>query len=110
MDGQTDAVVAGPIVSAWDEPHAAALSAPERLVYRSRLLGADRRITNYGGGNTSAKIVMDDPLTGARTDVLWVKGSGGDLGSIYLDGFATVYVDRLLALQARYAGPDQEDE
>src|SRR5262249_50699148 len=66
----------------WDAVHAAALSPPELLLYRSNLLGRDKRITNYGGGNTSAKIVMRDPLTGEAVDVLWVKGSGGDLGSM----------------------------
>jgi len=57
------------------------------------LLGADKRITNFGGGNTSAKLSTYDPLTGAQTRVLWVKGSGGDLGSMKLDGFSTLYLD-----------------
>ena len=94
----------------WSDEAAAGLSEPELLLYRSRLLGSDLRITNYGGGNTSAKIVMTDPLTGAPVDVLWVKGSGGDVGSITLDGFATLYMDKLLALRARYRGPAHEDE
>ena len=63
------------------------MSEPELLLYRSNLLGADLRVTNYGGGNTSAKIPSQDPLTGETVTVLWVKGSGGDLGSMKLDGF-----------------------
>lgn len=93
----------------WDNAVAATLTPEQALLYRSNLLGADKRITNYGGGNTSAKLVMPDPLTGAPTTVLWVKGSGGDLGSMKLDGFATLYQDKLLALRARYAGTEQED-
>jgi rhamnulose-1-phosphate aldolase/alcohol dehydrogenase len=81
----------------------------ELLVYRSNLLGRDVRITNYGGGNTSAKLRMPDPLTGETVEVLWVKGSGGDLGSIGLNGFATLYMGRLLGLRARYRGPADED-
>ena len=67
-------------------------------------------MTNFGGGNTSAKIRATDPLTGQPTDVLWVKGSGGDLGSMKLDGFATLYLDKLLALETRYRGRAHEDE
>ncbi len=96
--------------SRWDEFHAAALGEPERLLYRSNLLGSDKRITNFGGGNTSAKIAMEDPLTGERADVLWVKGSGGDLGSMGLDGFATLYLEKLEALKGRYRGLAHEDE
>jgi rhamnulose-1-phosphate aldolase/alcohol dehydrogenase len=98
------------ILSRWDDAHAAGLSEPELLLYRSNLLGADKRVTNFGGGNTSAKIAMDDPLTGARTGVLWVKGSGGDLGSMKLDGFSTLYMDKLQALRQRYRGREHEDE
>jgi rhamnulose-1-phosphate aldolase/alcohol dehydrogenase len=94
----------------WDARHAESLSEPERLLYRSHLLGADKRITNYGGGNTSAKLAGSDPLTGAAVEVLWVKGSGGDLGSMALDGFATLYLDRLDALKRLYRGPGHEDE
>jgi rhamnulose-1-phosphate aldolase/alcohol dehydrogenase len=94
----------------WDPAHAAALSAPEVLLYRSHLLGSDKRITNYGGGNTSSKIAMRDPLTGETVDVLWVKGSGGDLGSMKLDGFATLYLDKLYSLAERYSSPAMEDE
>jgi rhamnose utilization protein RhaD (predicted bifunctional aldolase and dehydrogenase) len=67
--------------SLWDDAHAATLDEPGRLLYRSNLLGSDLRITNFGGGNTSAKVAAKDPLTGADVQVLWVKGSGGDIGS-----------------------------
>jgi len=95
---------------AWDEARAAALDEPGRLLYRSNLLGSDLRITNYGGGNTSAKIVQKDPLGGHDTRVLWVKGSGGDLGSMKLDGFSTLYMDKLLTLKGLYRGHAHEDE
>ncbi|ADJ65915.1 bifunctional rhamnulose-1-phosphate aldolase/short-chain dehydrogenase [Herbaspirillum seropedicae] len=98
------------IASAWDEAYAATLDEPQLLLYRSNLLGADKEITNFGGGNTSAKIAMPDPLTGQTVEVLWVKGSGGDLGSIKLDGFATLYMDKLEALRSRYRGLEHEDE
>ena len=98
------------VASRWDDEKARGLSEPELLLYRSRLLGSDRRITNYGGGNTSAKVRMTDPLTRAAVDVLWVKGSGGDLGSIGLDGFATLYLDKLSALPSLYRGREHEDE
>ena len=98
------------ISSAWDESIAAPLSESERLLYRSHLLGRDLRITNYGGGNTSAKLVQADPLTGQPVEVLWVKGSGGDLASMALDGFATLRMDKLQSLKARYRGLMHEDE
>ncbi|NQE30006.1 short-chain dehydrogenase [Herbaspirillum seropedicae] len=98
------------MASAWDEAYAATLDEPQLLLYRSNLLGADKEITNFGGGNTSAKIAMPDPLTGQTVEVLWVKGSGGDLGSIKLDGFATLYMDKLEALRSRYRGLEHEDE
>ena len=94
----------------WDADHAATLDAAQLLLYRSNLLGSDLRITNYGGGNTSAKITQQDPLTGQDVQVLWVKGSGGDVGSMKLDGFSTLYMDKLLALQNIYRGPAHEDE
>jgi len=94
----------------WNDGDCRGLSEPELLLYRSNLLGSDLRITNYGGGNTSAKVAMEDPLTGESVDVLWVKGSGGDLGSMKLDGFATLYLDKLQALKARYRGREHEDE
>ena len=99
-----------PIASLWDDAQAAAMSEPELLLYRSNLLGSDLRITNFGGGNTSAKVMMADPLSGEQVEVLWVKGSGGDLGSIRLDGFSTLYMDKLRALKGRYRGLALEDE
>lgn len=78
------------LVNLWNDAKAAAMSEPERLVYRSNILGSDKRVTNYGGGNTSSKILQKDPLTGQDVEVLWVKGSGGDSASIKLDGFATL--------------------
>jgi len=93
----------------WDERTAAALDEPELLRYRSNLLGADLRITNFAGGNTSSKIVMPDPLTSKPTEVLWVKGSGGNLGSIRRSGLATLYLDKLRALETRYKGVTEED-
>lgn len=94
----------------WDEAKASALDEPGRLLYRSHLLGADMRITNYGGGNTSAKVMQRDPLTGKDVEVLWVKGSGGDVGTIKLDGFATLYMEKLQHLKTIYRGEAQEDE
>ncbi len=88
----------------WDEARANGMTEPEKLLYRSNLLGSDKRITNYGGGNTSAKVMERDPLTGETVEVLWVKGSGGDVGSIKLDGFATLYMDKLRALKGIYRG------
>ncbi|MDC9822501.1 bifunctional rhamnulose-1-phosphate aldolase/short-chain dehydrogenase [Devosia sp. ZB163] len=94
----------------WDDARAAGLTEPERLVYRSNILGSDKRVTNYGGGNTSSKIIQKDPLTGEDVEVLWVKGSGGDSASIKLDGFATLYMDKLRALKGLYRGLAHEDE
>ncbi len=94
----------------WDPKVADTLDEPELLRYRSNLLGSDLRITNFAGGNTSSKIADIDPLTGEPVEVLWVKGSGGDLGSIKRAGFATLYQQKLLALERSYKGPDREDE
>ncbi|MEP4198798.1 MAG: bifunctional rhamnulose-1-phosphate aldolase/short-chain dehydrogenase [Aliishimia sp.] len=94
----------------WDQPRADQMSEPEKLLYRSNLLGSDKRITNYGGGNTSAKVMQKDPLTGDMVEVLWVKGSGGDVGSIKMDGFSTLYMDKLNALRGLYRGLAFEDE
>lgn len=94
----------------WDKSYAEGLSDPELLLYRSNLLGSDKRVTNYGGGNTSAKARQNDPLTGRELDVLWVKGSGGDVGTIKLDGFATLYMEKLEALKGLYRGVEFEDE
>ena len=96
--------------SRWDDAVAATLSPQELLLYRSNLLGSDLTVTNFGGGNTSAKLTGPDPLTGEPTQVLWVKGSGGDIGSMTLDGFATLYQDRLLGLERHYAGPQDDDK
>ncbi len=87
----------------WDEAAAASFDGLGRLVYRSNLLGRDRRFTNTGGGNTSSKIMERDPVTGEEAEVLWVKGSGGDLGSAGRENFASLYLDKLLALQETYA-------
>jgi len=94
----------------WDESQARTLDPPALLRYRSNLLGSDLRITNFGGGNTSSKIEGTDPLEGQKKMVLWVKGSGGDLGSIKVEGFATLYLDKVLALAKIYRGVELEDE
>src|ERR1700683_5208729 len=99
----------------WDDAKAAKLSPAEQLVYRSNLLGSDQRITNTGGGNTSAKIEERDPLTGHAVEVLWVKGSGGDLRTSNVGNFASLYQEKLLSLQPIYAaaeprGPKTEAE
>ena len=80
------------------------------LIYRSNLLGADLRLTNYGGGNTSCKTIEKDPLSGKETEVMWVKGSGGDLGTLKKSGLAALFVDRLHGLENVYKGIEQEDE
>ena len=94
----------------WEHAKASDMSEPQRLLYRSNLLGSDKRITNYGGGNTSAKVMEKDPLTGEPVEVLWVKGSGGDVGTIKLDGFATLYQSKLEGLKKLYRGVEHEDE
>ena len=94
----------------WDPAIADKLDEPELLRYRSNLLGSDLRITNFAGGNTSSKVSETDPLTGELVDVLWVKGSGGDLGSIKRTGLATLYQEKLLALERIYKGVDFEDD
>ncbi len=96
----------------WDEAKAASMAGDEvaLLVYRSNLLGADLRLTNYGGGNTSCKAIAKDPLTGKETEVMWIKGSGGDLGSMKRNGLAALYVDRLRSLKNVYRGIAHEDE
>src|SRR6188768_3878679 len=96
----------------WDDAEAAKLAGDEvaLLVYRSNLLGADLRLTNYGGGNTSCKAMAKDPLTGKDVEVMWVKGSGGDLGTMKRNGLAALYVDRLRSLKDIYKGLASEDE
>jgi rhamnulose-1-phosphate aldolase/alcohol dehydrogenase len=92
----------------WNDAAAAGMTPAQLLLYRSNLLGSDKRITNFGGGNTSAKVVEKDPLTGQDVKVLWVKGSGGDLGTMKLDGFATLYMDKFLSLEPFYKGKDSD--
>jgi rhamnulose-1-phosphate aldolase/alcohol dehydrogenase len=96
----------------WDEAKAAEMAGDEvaLLIYRSNLLGADLRLTNYGGGNTSCKAMAKDPLTGNEVEVMWVKGSGGDLGTLKKSGLAALYVDRLRSLKNIYRGIEHEDE
>ena len=106
----TSATVDQRLENKWDTSKAKHMSGSELLLYRSNLLGSDKRITNYGGGNTSAKVMEVDPLTGETAEVLWVKGSGGDVGSIKMDGFATLYMDKLNALRGKYRGVEYEDE
>jgi rhamnose utilization protein RhaD (predicted bifunctional aldolase and dehydrogenase)/NAD(P)-dependent dehydrogenase (short-subunit alcohol dehydrogenase family) len=94
----------------WDDQVAQKLDGPDQLRYRSNLLGSDLRITNFGGGNTSSKVTCKDPLSGAEETVLWIKGSGGDIGSIKRSGFATLYQNKLHSLERRYRGVEFEDE
>ncbi len=94
----------------WADSDVARYDEAGLLLYRSNLLGADLSVTNFGGGNTSAKLEGRDPLSGEAVDVLWVKGSGGDLGSMAMDGFASVYLDRVRKLEALYRGLAFEDE
>lgn len=96
----------------WNDATAASMAGDEvaLLVYRSNLLGADLRLTNYGGGNTSCKAMAKDPLTGKEVEVMWVKGSGGDLGTMKRNGLAALYVDRLRSLTNVYRGLEYEDE
>src|SRR5450432_858011 len=87
----------------WTDADAAKLAGVNRLVYRSNKLGADQRITNTGGGNTSSKISETDPLTGEKIEVLWVKGSGGDLRTSLRENFSSLYQHKLIGLQKSYA-------
>ena len=98
------------LTNKWKQSIANKLSEQEKLVYRSNLLGSDKRITNFGGGNTSSKIMAKDPLTKKKVEVMWVKGSGGDLGSSKLDGFACLYMHKLHNLKDLYRGEKYEDE
>src|ERR1700747_974284 len=85
----------------WEDAKAAALDPVERLIYRSNLLGSDQRIASTGGGNTSPKLQQTDPLTGEKVEVLWVKGSGGDLRTSKKENFSSLYMrglERLLSL------------
>lgn len=94
----------------WSEEATDGMDEPELLRYRSNLLGADLRLTNFGGGNTSSKITQEDSITGQPCSVLWIKGSGGDLGSIKRSGFATLYLEKLQLLEKRYRDAAHEDE
>src|ERR1700741_3143527 len=94
--------------SRWSDAEAAGKSPEDLLLYRSNLLGSDLTVTNFGGGNTSAKLGKTDPLTGESVTVLWVKGSGGDIGSMKLDGFSTLYLDKFRSLEKLYRGAEHE--
>src|SRR5690606_22231966 len=96
----------------WDPAKAAELAGDEvaLLLYRSNLLGADLRLTNYGGGNTSCKAIAKDTRTRNDTEVMWIKGSGGDIGTLTRSGLAALYVDRLRSLEGVYRGIEHEDE
>jgi rhamnose utilization protein RhaD (predicted bifunctional aldolase and dehydrogenase) len=113
LSGSSDRAAATPFAlprNRWDAAIAQQKSPAELLQYRSNLLGSDLTVTNYGGGNTSAKLIQPDPLTGQDTEVLWVKGSGGDIGSMGLDGFATLYLAKLQSLERLYRGLEHEDD
>ncbi len=99
----------------WRDEEADKLQGVDRLVYRSNRLGDDLTLTNTGGGNTSSKLWETDPLTGADVEVLWIKGSGGDLRTAKRDGFASLYLDKVRAMKPRYLndparGPKTESE
>jgi rhamnulose-1-phosphate aldolase/alcohol dehydrogenase len=96
----------------WDDAEAAKLAGDEvgLLIYRSNILGADLRLTNYGGGNTSCKVMAKDPLTEIETEIMWIKGSGGDIGTLKKSGLAALYNDRLRNLKNIYRGLEHEDE
>ncbi len=86
----------------WQDEVANKLAPVDRLVYRSNKLGEDLTLTNTGGGNTSSKVSEKDPLTGEAVEVLWVKGSGGDLRTAKRDGFASLYLDKVKAMRPLY--------
>jgi rhamnulose-1-phosphate aldolase/alcohol dehydrogenase len=92
----------------WDDAVAGRLDEVDRLIYRSNLLGSDQRITNTGGGNTSAKLIQSDPLTGEKVEVLWVKGSGGDLRTAKRENFASLYMSKLERLRASYEASNEK--
>ncbi|MBI1319325.1 MAG: bifunctional rhamnulose-1-phosphate aldolase/short-chain dehydrogenase [Candidatus Hydrogenedens sp.] len=100
----------GKIENRWSDSDAKGMNEQELLRYRSNLLGSDLTLTNFAGGNTSAKVMMPDPLTGEEVEVLWVKGSGGDLGSMDMGGFSTLYMDKMNSLKKLYRGLEHEDE
>src|SRR5438128_11965217 len=92
----------------WDDQKANSLSPADRLVYRSNLLGSDQRITNTGGGNTSSKLIEKDPLTGEDVEILWVKGSGGDLRTAGREFFSSLYQGKLGGLQKSYGAREKK--
>ena len=92
----------------WNDEVVAKLDPVEKLVYRSNILGDDQRITNTGGGNTSSKVTMKDPLSGKDVEVLWVKGSGGDLRTSKKENFASLYQDSLIGLQTIYDNVEEK--
>src|SRR5256885_15854924 len=94
----------------WDDQVAKSLDQAELLRYRSNLLGSDLRITNFGGGNTSSKIEEKNPLDGSTAKVLWIKGSGGDVGSIQRKGFAKLYIEKMHDAAKRYRGVKFKEE
>src|SRR5215472_4998902 len=96
-------------LSRWSRDVAGGMSEPELLVYRSHLLGADLSVTNFGGGNTSVKLEERDPISQALERILWVKGSGGDLGSIAAGGFSRLHLSKLEALESHFRGPSDEE-
>lgn len=100
--------MSGQVPNFWDEAKAPA-DPVDLLVYASNLLGSDPRVTNFGGGNTSSKVTMPDPLTGLPVEVLWVKGSGGDLGSAKRAGFASLYQDKITSLESRYPALSEDE-
>src|SRR5215468_5929904 len=92
----------------WNDTEADDLAGVDRLVYRSNKLGEDLTLTNTGGGNTSSKLMETDPLTGESVEVLWLKGSGGDLRTAKSDGFASLYLDKVRAMKSLYlSDPDR---
>src|SRR6201981_926811 len=92
----------------WDDAVAGRLDDVDRLIYRSNLLGSDQRITNTGGGNTSAKLLQSDPLTGEKVEILWVKGSGGDLRTSKRENFASLYMSKLERLRTSYEASNEK--
>ena len=112
MGGAAELVTARPLtrpLSHWSRAAAAGMSESELLIYRSHLLGADLSVTNFGGGNTSVKLEERDPISQTLERVLWVKGSGGDLGSIAAQGFSRLYLSKLESLESHFRGPSDEE-
>lgn len=98
-----------PVANQWNAQYNK-LSKLNQLIKRSNLLGSDLKVTNFGGGNTSSKIIQKDPITNKNETILYVKGSGGDLGSIKEDGFSSLYLDKLHGIKKVYRGFKYEDE